>query len=105
MAFLNETDGLLQIEDILPLFDEFTLIDDFKEEICNALEQYNEQITELKNDMDQATRSADELRLDIKNLRNKYVVLLTLMRKTNHNIADMAMLDKINLVIFVVILL
>jgi vacuolar protein sorting-associated protein 18 len=71
MAFLNQTEGLVKIEDILKFFRPFVLIDDFKEEICAALEEYNRRITELKSEMDAATRSADELRLDIKNLRNK----------------------------------
>lgn len=30
IAFLKETDGLLKIEDILPFFPDFALIDDFK---------------------------------------------------------------------------
>jgi len=72
MAFLNQTEGLVKIEDILKFFRPFVLIDDFKDEICAALEEYNRRITELKSEMDAATRSADELRLDIKNLRNKY---------------------------------
>lgn len=75
MAFLSEADNLLKIEDILPFFPQFTLIDDFKEEICNALKEYNERIEELKTEMDEATRSAVLIRKDIKNLRNKYVVL------------------------------
>ena len=36
MAFLENTD-LLKIEDILPFFPDFVVIDDFKEEICTAL--------------------------------------------------------------------
>jgi len=72
MAFLSQADNLLKIEDILPFFPEFTLIDDFKEEICNALKEYNERIEELKLEMDEATRSAVMIRRDIKNLRNKY---------------------------------
>jgi hypothetical protein len=31
---------LLRIEDLLPLFPDFVLIDDFKEQICAALEEY-----------------------------------------------------------------
>jgi len=72
MAFLSQADNLLKIEDILPFFPQFTLIDDFKEEICNALKEYNERIEELKTEMDEATRSAVLIRRDIKNLRNKY---------------------------------
>ena len=30
IAFLKEADGLLKIEDILPFFPDFSLIDDFK---------------------------------------------------------------------------
>lgn len=30
IAFLKETDGMLKIEDILPFFPDFALIDDFK---------------------------------------------------------------------------
>eukprot|EP01113_Clastostelium_recurvatum_P023090 TRINITY_DN2761_c0_g1_i3.p1 TRINITY_DN2761_c0_g1~~TRINITY_DN2761_c0_g1_i3.p1 ORF type:complete len:987 (-),score=308.24 TRINITY_DN2761_c0_g1_i3:8-2968(-) len=71
VAFLNHTD-LLQIEDVLPFFPDFVLIDDFKEEICKSLEDYNRHIDELKTEMDEATHSADLIRLDIKDLRNKY---------------------------------
>jgi len=71
MAFLNHC-NLLKIEDILPFFPDFVLIDSFKEEICKSLEEYNKHIEELKSEMDDATRSADLIRLDIKELRNKY---------------------------------
>ena len=70
MAFLNHC-PLLKIEDILPFFPSFTLIDDFKEEICKALEEYNRRIEDLKVEMDDATNSAELIRRDIKNLRTK----------------------------------
>eukprot|EP01087_Luapelamoeba_hula_P008479 TRINITY_DN2114_c0_g1_i4.p1 TRINITY_DN2114_c0_g1~~TRINITY_DN2114_c0_g1_i4.p1 ORF type:complete len:616 (+),score=130.46 TRINITY_DN2114_c0_g1_i4:1191-3038(+) len=71
MAFLRHCD-LLKIEDILPFFPDFVLIDDFKEEICSSLEEYNRHIEELKVGMDDATKSANLIRMDIKALRNKY---------------------------------
>lgn len=37
IAFLKETDGLLKIEDILPFFPDFALIDDFKVEFLGLL--------------------------------------------------------------------
>jgi vacuolar protein sorting-associated protein 18 len=43
MRFLESTD-LLKIEDILPFFPDFVVIDDFKDEIANALESYSNQI-------------------------------------------------------------
>ena len=39
IALLKECE-LLKIEDVLPLFPDFVLIDDFKEEICASLEEY-----------------------------------------------------------------
>ena len=60
---LQEAGGLINIEDILPLFPDFVKIDDFKEAICQSLEEYNQQIEQLKTEMDDATRIADALRL------------------------------------------
>jgi hypothetical protein len=36
------------LEDILPFFPDFTLIDDFKDEICKSLEEYKTEIDDLK---------------------------------------------------------
>jgi len=74
MEFLNTCD-LLKIEDILPFFPDFVLIDDFKEAICNSLQEYNKHIEELQIDMDEATKSADIVRQDIQQLRNKYGIV------------------------------
>ncbi|KAJ3144566.1 hypothetical protein HDU89_008178 [Geranomyces variabilis] len=75
LAFLSQTSDLLKIEDILPFFPDFILIDDFKDEICSALEDYNDHIEELKAEMDEATNSAESIRLDIRDLRNRYTAI------------------------------
>lgn len=75
IAFLKETDGLLKIEDILPFFPDFALIDDFKEAICSALEDYNKQIELLKEEMNDATHGADNIRNDISALAQRYAVI------------------------------
>lgn len=46
---------------------------DTQDEICSALEEYNVHIEELKAEMDEATRSADNIRLDIRELKSRYV--------------------------------
>ncbi|KAK4699337.1 vacuolar protein sorting-associated protein 18, partial [Phenoliferia sp. Uapishka_3] len=74
MRFLESTD-LLKIEDILPFFPDFVVIDDFKDEICTALEGYSAHIERLKEDMDEATRSAEAIKADIADLRNRFVVV------------------------------
>ncbi|KAJ9549372.1 hypothetical protein OSB04_021915 [Centaurea solstitialis] len=75
IAFLKETDGLLKIEDILPFFPDFALIDDFKEAICSSLEDYNQQIEKLKEEMNDATHGADNIRNDIGALAQRYAVV------------------------------
>lgn len=75
IAFLKETDGLLKIEDILPFFPDFALIDDFKEAICSSLEDYNKQIEQLKQEMNDATHGADNIRNDISALAQRYAVI------------------------------
>ncbi|KAF7310794.1 Vacuolar protein sorting protein [Mycena chlorophos] len=74
MLFLENTD-LLKIEDVLPFFPDFVVIDDFKEEITNALEGYSNQINELKSRMDDATRTADSIKQDIGALKNRFVTV------------------------------
>ncbi|XP_039040363.1 vacuolar sorting protein 18-like [Hibiscus syriacus] len=75
IAFLKETYGLLKIEDILPFFPDFALIDDFKEAICSSLDDYNKQIEQLKQEMNDATHGADNIRNDISALAQRYVVV------------------------------
>ncbi|GAA5923143.1 tethering complex subunit PEP3 [Sporobolomyces koalae] len=74
MRFLEATD-LLKIEDILPFFPDFVVIDDFKDEICDALEGYSAHIEKLKEDMNEATRSAEAIKSDIADLENRFVVV------------------------------
>lgn len=74
MRFLDNT-SVLKIEDILPFFPDFVVIDDFKEEICTALEGYSSHIESLKAEMDDATRNAESIKRDIADLKNKFVTL------------------------------
>ncbi|BGP36576.1 tethering complex subunit [Rhodotorula kratochvilovae] len=74
MQFLEST-TLLKIEDVLPFFPDFVVIDDFKEEICSALEDYSAHIERLKEDMNEATRSAEAIKADIADLDSRFVVV------------------------------
>lgn len=74
MQFLENTD-LLKIEDILPFFPDFVVIDDFKEEIAHALEEYSAHIDELKSEMDEATKTAESIKQDIAALKNRYITI------------------------------
>ncbi|KAI0375319.1 hypothetical protein BV20DRAFT_1032567 [Pilatotrama ljubarskyi] len=74
MRFLENTD-LLKIEDILPFFPDFVVIDDFKEEICTALEGYSAHIDALKAEMDEATKNAEAIKQDIAALQKRFITL------------------------------
>lgn len=74
MQFLENAD-LLKIEDILPFFPDFVVIDDFKEEIAHALEGYSAQIDSLKTEMDEATKTAESIKQDIASLKNRFITI------------------------------
>jgi len=66
---------LLKIEDILPFFPDFAVIDDFKEEIAHALEGYSAHIEELKAEMDDATKTAASIQNDIEALKHRFITI------------------------------
>lgn len=66
---------LINIEDVLPFFPDFVTIDHFKDAICSSLGQYNEHINDLKQEMEQATDSSKEIRVQMQALRNKYACI------------------------------
>ncbi|EAL21567.1 hypothetical protein CNBC6050 [Cryptococcus deneoformans B-3501A] len=74
MQFLGST-NLLKIEDILPFFPDFVVIDDFKIEICSALEEYSARIDALKAEMDEAITSSESIKRDISNLAKRFVTV------------------------------
>lgn len=66
---------LLRIEDLIPFFPDFIIIDDFKEEICAALEDYSRRIDELKKEMDESANTAQHIKDDIKGLDERYAIV------------------------------
>lgn len=66
---------LLRIEDLIPFFPDFVIIDDFKEEICAALEDYSRRIDELKKEMDESANTAQHIKDDIKGLDERYAIV------------------------------
>ncbi|KAF2012799.1 hypothetical protein BU24DRAFT_374597 [Aaosphaeria arxii CBS 175.79] len=74
IEFLRRVD-LLRIEDLIPFFPDFIVIDDFKEEICAALEDYSRKIDELKKEMDESEETAAHIKTDIKALEQRYAIV------------------------------
>ena len=72
--FLKRCD-LLKIEDLIPFFPDFVIIDDFKEEICVALEDYSRNIDSLKKEMDDSSQTAANIKVDIAALDHRYAIV------------------------------
>jgi hypothetical protein len=74
IEFLRRVD-LLRIEDLIPFFPDFVVIDDFKEEICTALEDYSRRIDSLKEEMDDSEQTAKHIKSDIRALEQRYAIV------------------------------
>jgi hypothetical protein len=74
IEFLKRCD-LLKIEDLIPFFPDFVVIDDFKEEICAALEDYSRNIDGLKKEMDESSQTAANIKVDIAALDHRYAIV------------------------------
>ncbi|EAA33759.3 hypothetical protein GE21DRAFT_4156 [Neurospora crassa] len=72
--FLRRCD-LLKIEDLIPFFPDFVVIDDFKEEICAALEEYSRNIDSLRREMDESAATATNIKVDIAALDQRYAIV------------------------------
>jgi hypothetical protein len=66
---------LLRIEDLIPFFPDFVVIDDFKDEICSALEDYSRHIDALRQEMDNSAQTARQIRSEIASLDMRYAIV------------------------------
>lgn len=69
---MNDT---IAIEDVLPYFPDFVTIDQFKDSIRSSLAAYTEKIHFLKENIDQAASSAQLIRADIQNIKQKSITV------------------------------
>ncbi|KIW75890.1 hypothetical protein Z517_10635 [Fonsecaea pedrosoi CBS 271.37] len=74
ISFLKRCE-LLKIEDLIPFFPDFVVIDDFKEEICEALEEYSRHIDSLKQEMDLSQHTAEQIKAEIAALDHRYAIV------------------------------
>nr|OQO16082.1 hypothetical protein B0A51_16507 [Rachicladosporium sp. CCFEE 5018] len=74
MEFLKRCE-LLRIEDLIPFFPDFVVIDDFKAEICAALENYSREIDGLKASMDASAATAQSIKSSISAIDSRYAIV------------------------------
>lgn len=74
---------MIKIEDLLPHFNENIKIEHFKDEICNSLRKYNEEIEKLKEEMKKLSQNSDQLKNELKMTKNKFLIIDT-QQKCEH---------------------
>ena len=74
MQFLQDMNESIAIEDVLPYFPEFVTIDQFKDAIRTSLANYTDRINSLKENIDQAAKSAQLIRRDIQSIKQKVLL-------------------------------
>jgi hypothetical protein len=70
LSILRECD-LLKIEDVLPFFPDFSVIDAFRSEICASLEEHNRRIEKLREEMAEYTESAEAVQAEMVAVRSR----------------------------------
>ena len=75
LEFLERCNNLLRIEDLIPLFPDFVVIDDFKDQICAALESYTKSIATLDDEMDSSAATAESIKAEIASLGRRYAIV------------------------------
>lgn len=69
---IQESEGVLSVKDLLPLFDEFVTIAKLKEELVRSLEKHSMQITKLSQEIRDSLKIKSEIKNDIILFRNRY---------------------------------
>lgn len=72
MRLTRESEGFLQIEDLLPHFDDGFRIELFKDEISDSLKGYVETIKKQKNDLNVYEKTAEEIKNELRHLRSRH---------------------------------
>jgi hypothetical protein len=68
---LAESNGILRVEDLMPLLPDFTEIDMFKEEICHTLEDCGSRIDHLKLEMSELAESAESITTELEGMKRR----------------------------------
>ncbi|CAB3403720.1 unnamed protein product [Caenorhabditis bovis] len=75
LSLIEESGNTLTIQDLLPLFPEFTKIDEFKDALISHLKRHSKKIKELQENIKDATQTAEEIREKTEKLKNRVTVI------------------------------
>ena len=72
---LSKQSDVLRIEDLVPHFEAATTVDEFRDEICNALEDYTRKINSLRREMDESSQTAGTISQNIADLQKRFAII------------------------------
>lgn len=75
LNFLDQTNGALRVEDILPLLPDFTVIDDVKSLVLKSLTEHRDEIEELKKGIEDLNVFSQDVQDEIEELEQKTYVI------------------------------
>lgn len=73
LALLDEAKDVLRIDDLLPFFPDATRVETLKDKLCDSLKNYNDKINNLKNELFEQSKNAEDLREKNRKFKNKFI--------------------------------
>ena len=80
MDFLKESNGVLQIEDVLEYMSDVNDIDQFKDEICTTLENFSSKIEGLRGEMHELAESTESIVSELEIMKKRGYGFSTVQR-------------------------
>lgn len=74
-SIILDSNEILTMRDLLPLFDEFTTVANLKEELVKSLERHNQEMLQISQEIKNSIKIKKEIVEDIESLKQRYQVL------------------------------
>ncbi|ANB15362.1 tethering complex subunit PEP3 [Sugiyamaella lignohabitans] len=76
VSILEKSGSALKIEDLLPQFPDFTVMDDVRDEIIASMEDYSSSISRLNKEMEDSLRTCDNVKKEIQEFKKRYALVM-----------------------------
>jgi vacuolar protein sorting-associated protein 18 len=77
LSIVEESKGILKLEDVLTKINDSTVIQNFKEAVCKSLDEYTSAIADLNAQQREAFQLSEGVKRDIRDLKNRYGYITT----------------------------
>jgi vacuolar protein sorting-associated protein 18 len=77
LSIVEESKGILKLEDVLTKINDSTVIQNFKEAVCKSLDEYTSAIADLNAQQREAFQLSEGVKREIRDLKNRYGYITT----------------------------